>query len=79
MPYRGFESRSLRHLPNVVKSPQRFGSSKNASIRAVFSLKLRTDLPAPEANFVSLPPLFSKAPDCGKTVRIFKCLILRGY
>src|SRR5688572_22545713 len=65
-PYRGFESLRLRHLDRVVISAWPFDASKNANTRAGFPPKLRTDQPEPVAKSLSLRPLFSKAPDCGK-------------
>jgi hypothetical protein len=78
-PYGDFESHSLRHSYRVELSPRLFRGSKIPSICAGFLPKLRTDSTASEADFVSLRPVVSKAPDCGQTVRIFKWLICQRY
>ena len=70
---------SPRHRRHVVISPRPSDASKIAHIRAIFLPTLRTDYPALKAKFVSLGPIFSKAPDCGQTVQSFSHLILRGY
>ena len=69
-----FGGLSLRQLPCDVISPSPRAPAKNASIRAVHAPKLMTEPPAPEPGFVSLRPPFSKAPDFGKPVRIFKAV-----
>jgi len=47
--------------------------------RGLFGTKLLTSRDRRKAVFVSLRPFVSKAPDFGKTVRIFKSLITCGY
>ena len=77
--YRGFESHPLRQLLSRQRSPPPSGTAENPNIRAVHAPKLLTERTAPEPEFVSLRPVFSKPPDFGKTVRIFKRLICRHY
>ena len=77
--YRGFESHPHRQPPCAIKSPSPREPPKNTSICAVHAPKLLTEPAAAELEFVSLRWAFSEAPDCTKTVRVLKPLILRGY
>jgi hypothetical protein len=65
----GFQHLSLRHLAPRQISLRDFGASKTPSICGLFGEKLLTVGLAMRPNFVSLGPIFSKAPDCPEKVR----------
>ena len=75
----GFQLIFLRQFPCDVNSPVPFVASRNPSVRAVHAAMLMTEPLAPEPGFVSLGAVLSKAPDFGKSVRIFKRLICQRY
>ena len=75
----GLQILSLRQLLSRQRSPPPGGTDENPSFRAVHAPKPLTERTAPEPEFVSLRPVFSKPPDFAKTVRIFKRLICQRY
>jgi len=69
----------LRQFLLRQRSLRPIETSENPRKRGLFCTKLLTSRDRRKAVFVSLRPFVSKAPDFGKTVRIFKSLITCGY
>ena len=67
--YRGFESLLFRHLALRQSSLPENPAPKIPSICGPFGVRLLTAGMAMRRNFVSLGPVFSKAPDWRNSVR----------